>query len=1366
VLAAPLALAAAVALGSSPPPAPASAPWEGEPFGADPRAMAAAAEALAPPRGVAAEILLEEGTFRFQATGASTFTYRLVARAVTADAARALGRLERTWSPWHQARPEVRVRVVSPGGEVAELDPATLTEQGVGGEQLDRFSDRRALVAPLPGVRAGSIIEEVTTVRDTAPAFEGGVTARFWFGRAAPARLVRLRLEAPASLPLRWVVRGVRARPLERSAGGVRTITFEQRDVPQAPRPEPAAPPELPAAPHVAFGWGKSWADVAERYGAVVERQLAGADLGEAVQEALGGAPGASRPDLGREETVRRIAAWVWGRVRYTGLELGEAAIVPARPADTLQRRYGDCKDLSLVMAGMLRAAGLPARLVLLSTEWNDLTAELPGLGELDHVVLKVEGGPPIWLDATDPGTPPGRLPPAIQGKLALVAGTGTRDLVRTPVSGPADNTALTERELHLAPIGKGRVVETRTLTGALADGERRFRQQAGPDLDERYAREVFRAETFLGAVVERTEDTSRPFQLRIEADDCGALFTEDDEADVPANPDAVFQPLLSFVPHGDETGAPQRTQPLVLPLPYRWEVRYRVFPPDGFRPRPLPAGGVERFGPATYTRRFEQAPDGSLTASYVLDTGGRRLSAADASALLGRAREVVGGQGPRLRLERTAAALLAAGQVVEGLAELRRLAAAHPRDAAHRLHLAVALLQLGFGETAAATAREGIALEPRRAWGHRVLGYVLEHDAVGRLHGPGFDRDGALAAYQRARQLDATHLGGRAALADLLATDDDGVRHGPGADLAAAIEEYRSIREQLQEKGQDAALLAAYVSAGRFPEALALARESPAGPERNALLVAAVAASEGPEKAAAEADGLGEGRRDALRGAAPWLVRLRRFPAAAAVLREAARGAQNAAELRGQADDFAAVRPFEAARKVGDEAERLVKQLFVVALTERDPAAKLTPLLSPRVLASDLGDVLRGGLPLPVAAARQTLRQTGIPRDALLDIVLSRMETAREGELDKVLRLRLRFPFSAAERGSIAYLTREGGAVRLLATDLAWPVLADEALRLAATGDLAVAARLVTWAREDAGADPDPASPGALLAPLWRPGSGDAAPSRESVQRAARVLVAFADRKGRTLPALEAARAAAPDGPERRALALAVIRAARSAGRPADVLRVADALLAEDPASRPGFAAKAWALQRLGRREELSRAGQAMLARLPGDAGVLSALGGAQLLAGDLDGASATWRALIDSGQASPVAYNNAAWLELFLGGAGPPALDWARRAVDQDRDRNRASLNTLAAVYASLDRPAEAREIFLRSLGEGRPLAGADWFVAGRIAEGWGLTEAARSAYLRVKAEPVDGEPDPTDAHILAERRLGALPPAAANP
>ena len=118
----------------------------------------------------------------------------------------------------------------------------------------------------------------------------------------------------------------------------------------------------------------------------------------------------------------------------------------------------------------------------------------------------------------------------------------------------------------------------------------------------------------------------------------------------------------------------------------------------------------------------------------------------------------------------------------------------------------------------------------------------------------------------------------------------------------------------------------------------------------------------------------------------------------------------------------------------------------------------------------------------------------------------------------------------------------------------------------------------------------------------------------------------------------------------------------------------------------------------------------------------MLALLATSRLLLGDRDGAARAQRRLIEGGRATPGVYNDAAWLGLFRGGAQPEALRWARRAVD-GAPNDHAALNTLAAVYAELDRPAEARDLFLRSIEDGRPLEGADWYVHGRIAEAWSL-------------------------------------------
>jgi hypothetical protein len=111
------AFALAVVLASLLRPAAAGAaePWEGQPLSGDPAAILAAARALPPVRGVPVDVLLEEGIFRYDERGAVTFSYRLVYRPLSREAARSWSRIERSWAPWHQARPEIQARSTPTG---------------------------------------------------------------------------------------------------------------------------------------------------------------------------------------------------------------------------------------------------------------------------------------------------------------------------------------------------------------------------------------------------------------------------------------------------------------------------------------------------------------------------------------------------------------------------------------------------------------------------------------------------------------------------------------------------------------------------------------------------------------------------------------------------------------------------------------------------------------------------------------------------------------------------------------------------------------------------------------------------------------------------------------------------------------------------------------------------------------------------------------------------------------------------------------------------------------------------------------------------------------------------------------------------
>jgi hypothetical protein len=128
-----LALLALSAALSTPPLAaqPTAEPWEGAPFSADPAALARAAAALpADGEGEPVAVLLSDARYSYDEAGRETYTHHVVYKITSATADESWSTVEEHWAPWHQARPEVRARVVTPDGTAHPLDAAVLTEGG------------------------------------------------------------------------------------------------------------------------------------------------------------------------------------------------------------------------------------------------------------------------------------------------------------------------------------------------------------------------------------------------------------------------------------------------------------------------------------------------------------------------------------------------------------------------------------------------------------------------------------------------------------------------------------------------------------------------------------------------------------------------------------------------------------------------------------------------------------------------------------------------------------------------------------------------------------------------------------------------------------------------------------------------------------------------------------------------------------------------------------------------------------------------------------------------------------------------------------------------------------------------------------
>ncbi len=502
-------------------PAALEALWSSAPF-ALPAKQLAVASGGAVPTAHTHEGLLYENTTRLEASGQSTEHEHMVYRVLNNNPDQTL---TFTWSPWRTEKPTVRVRVVSVEGTETWLDPSTILEGTATFDDL-QLSDVRQLQVPLPNVHKGSVIEYTVVTAYTRPMLEGGGASASWsLWAREPNRRMRLRVEVPQSAPLHVEAVGI-ATPVVQTEGAFKVLQLDVKHVDFKPYSKSRT--QLWAElPRFAWSTAASWADVARRYQPLLE-----AGLNDAIDwSQLPSTVTTAKTDADKAQAVVR---WVSDRVRYTAVHLGQGAIVPTKPSLVLSRGYGDCKDLSILVAAILRHVGVKADVALVPAGTRPPSDAIAGLEAFNHMVVVVPGARKLWVDPTAPAYPVGVVPAADRHRRALLISATEPGLVNTPT---AEETPL---EIHqtvdvvLANFGKSHAKLTLQGHGA-AEGLYRSRAER---CDDKLAHDLMHdfthaavGEVPFTATVGHCKPGEGPFTATAEVPEAGRSDTGDSTA-------------------------------------------------------------------------------------------------------------------------------------------------------------------------------------------------------------------------------------------------------------------------------------------------------------------------------------------------------------------------------------------------------------------------------------------------------------------------------------------------------------------------------------------------------------------------------------------------------------------------------------------------------------------------------------------------------------------------------------------------------------------------------------------------------------------------------------------------------------------
>jgi len=385
--------------------------------------LAALAQDAPPPAGDAvAAVLRDEREVSIEAGRVARLIHRRSVLIQRPGGAERYGEVAVSFNVHRPAR-VVRARRITPEGVEHPLTP---TEQPTRDPHLGGplKGDAREQVLLFAELEPGSIIDYEVEVPAPHPEALGAWWDRYLLANVDPTVRARYVLDVPAALTFRAEAPGM-GTPTEVLEGGRRRVTWERRGLPATPlmglNVEPVA--------SVSVASVADWDGVARWYRALFEPQAAPTPRISAEARRL------TAGMATRREKVAAIFGHVEARTTYLGDELGLGAYQPRPAEQTLTSGQGDCKDVTALLAALLRAADVPAWPALVRPDGPGAFGEdHPTPAQFTHVLLYVpDSTGDFWLDATARTGTVDAVPSLLRGRTALIVDDAGGRVVRIP---------------------------------------------------------------------------------------------------------------------------------------------------------------------------------------------------------------------------------------------------------------------------------------------------------------------------------------------------------------------------------------------------------------------------------------------------------------------------------------------------------------------------------------------------------------------------------------------------------------------------------------------------------------------------------------------------------------------------------------------------------------------------------------------------------------------------------------------------------------------------------------------------------------------------------------------------------------------
>jgi tetratricopeptide (TPR) repeat protein len=264
------------------------------------------------------------------------------------------------------------------------------------------------------------------------------------------------------------------------------------------------------------------------------------------------------------QSMIDSILTHVQKEYTYKPIEFGTRGTLPFPAAETIRRRYGDCKDFAVLGKQLLSALAIDASLVLVDSQFNTVT-EVPSLDQFDHMILYIPRKQGCkFVDLTQKNISRTSLVPSgLAGRQALIAERGNVRFETIPGYDSKDNQAKCDSRVMVAGSDIS-VTDQLTLSGYCASPLRSLLE-----LDE-HVRQLW-----MQQVISRYEPYARVQSFVIEEIPVSrdlrlsTSYLIDNRARLQGQATVLTVPNVWAQYYGDFTPMKERRKPFVVDYPF-----------------------------------------------------------------------------------------------------------------------------------------------------------------------------------------------------------------------------------------------------------------------------------------------------------------------------------------------------------------------------------------------------------------------------------------------------------------------------------------------------------------------------------------------------------------------------------------------------------------------------------------------------------------------------------------------------------------------------------------------------------------------------------------------------------------------------